>query len=195
MTRRIIALSLLIVFLVGCDEEKKDCNCSYIPELPTPIILETFEPFAVVEMPDQNVLHVYFSVQHWSSMTEQWSQYLAALLIRQTTPSFPFVSGGQQITINILPFSDPNASSLEDLLPADSEPELLQVGGLEALRIEYVGEPITNSEGFIVFAKIDDTLYARFQVTTAIGEKAQFEVEAMEILNTFQVTNIQREAL
>lgn len=196
MAWRILLGILLALSLVGCQ------NGNNLPKpTKTPVTVNGFRPIidsystqldasAIVFMPDESAQLVSFTVDYLNKMDEV-SFPAHAALVRSVDPDGTLMPGGLQIIITIHAFTDTNNPSLEALLPASSTAASIQIGGLEAIRTEYSDPDSTQSEGFLVFAKISDALYALFEVMAAIGEKALIEQEANEILNSFRVTDIQ----
>lgn len=207
MIRRVMFLVLLLLLVSACRNDEKQDGKSASPQTVNPLSTNTPAPLnfpgpiiegystqldasIIVFMPNESAQLVSFTVEHLNKMDEVSFPSHAALT-RNVTPDGALMSGGLKIIITIHAFEDPSNPSLEALLPANSTATSIRIGGLEAIRTEYSNPDLTQSEGFLVFARISDTLYAYFEVMTAMGEKALIEQEATEILNSFRVTDIQ----
>lgn len=119
----------------------------------------------------------------WTAEAGEVTQF-----IRNRQPmTLPMESGDIEISLSVRAFLPPDLTTLEQVMPGASLTPIT-LADYEGLRVDFMDEIATHSEGSTILVQLDDTAFVFITVQMAFGERATLESAALDILNNLVVT-------
>lgn len=202
MRHKLMVIALIgLLILSACGEDKEDkSNNGGESETPASATstatdetasaassdLATFTASQTITLADGSSATYTMSLAHppeWTAEAGEITQF-----IRNRQPmTLPMESGDIEISVSVRAFLPPDLTTLEQVMPGASTTPIA-LAGYDGLRVDFMDEIATHSEGSTILVQLDDTAFVFITVQMAFGERAMLEPTALEILESLVVT-------
>ncbi|MBZ0318440.1 MAG: hypothetical protein K8L91_18655 [Anaerolineae bacterium] len=202
MRRTMITISLLcLLILSACGEDKEDkSNNDGDSETPGSATstatdetasgstsdLATFTASQTITLADGTSATYAITLAHPPEWTTEAGEVTHFIRNRQPM-TLPMESGDIEISLSVRAFVPPDLTMLEQVMPGASLTPIT-LADYEGLRVDFMDEIATHSEGSTILVQLDDTAFLFITVQMAFGERATLESAALEILESLVVT-------
>lgn len=148
--------------------------------------LATFSASQTITLTDGSSATYTITLAHppeWTAEAGEVTQF-----IRNRQPmTLPMESGDLEISLSVRAFLPPDLTTLEQVMPGASMTPIT-LADYEGLRVDFMDEIATHSEGSTILLPLDDTAFVFITVQMAFGERATLEATALGILDSLVVT-------